>query len=158
MSTATITPTVARAGLGAEKAEAKAGVIGGDLPETMRALVVYGPGDYRLETVPVPRATPDDIIVKVEACGICAGDIKTYVGAESFWGGGGQPKYIKEPMIPGHEFVGIVVEVGENAARKDHVNIGDRLISEQIVPCWDCRFCKQGEYWMCEKHDVYGFQ
>lgn len=152
MSTATAAPTTS-------KAEAtRTGVVGGDLPETMRALVVYGPGDYRLETVPVPRATPDDIIVKVEACGICAGDIKTYVGAESFWGGGGQPKYIKEPMIPGHEFVGVVVELGENAAKKDHVKIGDRLISEQIVPCWDCRFCKQGEYWMCEKHDVYGFQ
>ena len=61
-------------------------------------------------------------------------------------------------MIPGHEFVGVVVEVGENAAKKDHVKVGDRLISEQIVPCWDCRFCKRGEYWMCEKHDVYGFQ
>jgi erythritol/L-threitol dehydrogenase len=80
------------------------------LPETMRAIVAYAPGDYRLETVPVPRAGADEIIIKVEACGICAGDIKAYVGAESFWGGGGQPKYIKSPMIPGHEFLGNVVE------------------------------------------------
>ncbi|MER2855324.1 alcohol dehydrogenase catalytic domain-containing protein, partial [Escherichia coli] len=36
--------------------------------------------------------------------------------------------------------------------------LGDRVISEQIVPCWECRFCKRGEYWMCEKHDLYGFQ
>jgi erythritol/L-threitol dehydrogenase len=128
------------------------------LPEKMRAIVAYAPGDYRFETVPVPRAGPDDIIVKVEACGICAGDIKAYVGAESFWGGGGQPKYIKSPMIPGHEFLGHVVEMGENVAKKGHVKIGDRLISEQIVPCWDCRFCKSGQYWMCERHDVYGFQ
>ncbi|MBV9488798.1 MAG: alcohol dehydrogenase catalytic domain-containing protein [Verrucomicrobia bacterium] len=130
----------------------------GRLPETMRAVVAHAPGDYRLETVPVPRAGPDDIIVKVEACGICAGDIKSYVGAESFWGGGGQPPYIKAPMIPGHEFVGDVVEIGENVAKKGEVRIGDRLISEQIVPCWQCRFCKRGQYWMCEKHDVYGFQ
>ena len=130
----------------------------GPLPETMRAVVAYAPGDYRLETVPVPRAGADDIIAKVEACGICAGDIKSYVGAESFWGGGGQPAYIKAPMIPGHEFVGNVVEIGENVARKGEVKVGDRLISEQIVPCWDCRFCKRGEYWMCERHDVYGFQ
>jgi erythritol/L-threitol dehydrogenase len=128
------------------------------LPKTMRAIVAYAPGDYRLETVPVPRAGADDIIIKVEACGICAGDIKSYVGAESFWGGNGQPPYIKAPMIPGHEFVGHVVELGENVARKGEVKIGDRLISEQIVPCWECRFCKRGEYWMCEKHDVYGFQ
>jgi erythritol/L-threitol dehydrogenase len=130
----------------------------GKLPETMRAVVAYAPGDYRLETVPVPRAGADEIIVKVEACGICAGDIKSYVGAESFWGGNGQPPYIKAPMIPGHEFLGHVVEMGENVARKGSVKLGDRLISEQIVPCWECRFCKSGQYWMCEKHDVYGFQ
>ncbi|MDP9290991.1 MAG: alcohol dehydrogenase catalytic domain-containing protein, partial [Verrucomicrobiota bacterium] len=100
----------------------------------------------------------DDIIVKVEAAGICAGDVKSFVGAESFWGGNGQPAYIKAPMIPGHEFVGHVVEMGENVERKGEFKIGDRLISEQIVPCWDCRFCKRGEYWMCERHDVYGFQ
>ena len=56
------------------------------IPETMRAIVAYAPGDYRLETVPVPRAGPDEIIIKVEACGICAGDIKAFVGTESFWG------------------------------------------------------------------------
>src|ERR1700739_4509325 len=128
------------------------------LPEKMRAIVAYAPGDYRFETVPVPRAGADEIIVKVEACGICAGDIKAYVGAESFWGGAGQPKYIKAPMIPGAEFLGHVVEMGENVAKKGAVKLGDRLISEQIVPCWECRFCKSGQYWMCEKHDVYGFQ
>jgi erythritol/L-threitol dehydrogenase len=149
MSSATVTAP--------EKASRPA-VAQGTLPETMRAVVAYAPGDYRLETVPVPRAGADEIIVKVEACGICAGDIKAYVGAESFWGGAGQPPYIKAPMIPGHEFLGHVVEIGENVAKKGSVKLGDRLISEQIVPCWDCRFCKSGQYWMCEKHDVYGFQ
>jgi erythritol/L-threitol dehydrogenase len=149
MSSATVTAP--------EKASRPA-VAPGTLPETMRAVVAYAPGDYRLETVPVPRAGADEIIVKVEACGICAGDIKSYVGAESFWGGNGQPPYIKAPMIPGHEFLGHVVEMGENVAKKGSVKLGDRLISEQIVPCWECRFCKRGEYWMCEKHDVYGFQ
>jgi erythritol/L-threitol dehydrogenase len=149
MSSATVTAP--------EKASRPA-VAQGKLPDTMRAVVAYAPGDYRLETVPVPRAGADEIIIKVEACGICAGDIKAYVGAESFWGGAGQPPYIKAPMIPGHEFLGHVVEMGENVARKGSVKLGDRLISEQIVPCWECRFCKSGQYWMCEKHDVYGFQ
>jgi threonine dehydrogenase-like Zn-dependent dehydrogenase len=149
MSSATVTAP--------EKASRPA-VAQGKLPDTMRAVVAYAPGDYRLETVPVPRAGADEIIIKVEACGICAGDIKAYVGAESFWGGAGQPSYIKAPMIPGHEFLGHVVEMGENVARKGSVKLGDRLISEQIVPCWECRFCKSGQYWMCEKHDVYGFQ
>src|ERR1700694_1970246 len=112
----------------------------GKLPETMRAIVAYAPGDYRFETVPVPRAGADEIIIKVEACGICAGDIKAYVGAESFWGGNGQPPYIKAPMIPGHEFVGHVVELGENVARKGEVKIGERLISQQIAHGWGSRF------------------
>ncbi len=130
----------------------------GHLPKTMRAVMAYAPGDYRLETVPVPECGPDDIIVKVEACGICAGDIKANDGAVSFWGGQGQPKYIKSPMIPGHEFLGHAVAIGDNVAKKGKFKLGDRIISEQIVPCWDCRFCLRGEYWMCEKHDVYGFQ
>ncbi len=130
----------------------------GSLPKTMRAVMAYAPGDYRLETVPVPECGPDDIIVKVEACGICAGDIKANDGAVSFWGGQGQPKYIKSPMIPGHEFLGHAVAIGDNVAKKGKFKLGDRIISEQIVPCWDCRFCLRGEYWMCEKHDVYGFQ
>ncbi len=44
---------------------------------------------------PVPRATGKDLIVKVEGCGVCAGDIKAYHGAPSFWGGDGSPAYIK---------------------------------------------------------------
>jgi threonine dehydrogenase-like Zn-dependent dehydrogenase len=128
------------------------------IPPTMRAVVAYAPGDYRLETVETPRAGPDEIVIKVEACGICAGDIKACDGAVSFWGGNGQPPYIKAPMIPGHEFIGVAVEVGDRAAAKGGFRPGERLISEQIVPCWQCRFCNRGEYWMCERHDVYGFQ
>ena len=71
------------------------------------------------------------MILKVEACGICAGDTKAYAGAASFWGFDGQPKYIKEPMIPGHEFVGKVVEIGPNV--KGNWKLGDRICPEQIV-------------------------
>ncbi len=127
-----------------------------NLPKEMKAVVCYAPGDYRLETVDIPRTERGEIVIKVEACGICAGDVKAWEGAASFWGFDGQPKYIKEPMIPGHEFIGIIVELGEGV--KGDFNIGDRVISEQIVPCWKCRFCNRGEYWMCEKHDLYGFQ
>jgi len=121
----------------------------------MKALVAHAPGDYRLEMIEVPTAGPGEIIIKVEACGVCAGDIKAYHGAPSFWGGEGNPSYIKAPMVPGHEFIGEIVQMG------DHVSgfsIGDRVISEQIVPCGECRFCKTGRHWMCQKHDVYGFQ
>ena len=104
----------------------------------------------------VPEITEGEILIKVEACGICAGDLKAFDGAPSFWGDEKQPAYIKAPMIPGHEFIGHVVALGEGV--KGDFQIGDRVISEQIVPCWDCRFCNRGQYWMCQKHDLYGFQ
>ena len=126
------------------------------LPEKMKALVAYAPGDYRLETVDTPRAGEGEMILEVEACGICAGDVKAFAGAASFWGFDGQPKYIKEPMIPGHEFVGRVVEMGPNV--EGDWKLGDRICPEQIVPCGKCMFCKTGRYWMCEKHDLFGFQ
>lgn len=122
----------------------------------MNAVVAYAPGDYRLEQVETPRAGDGEMILKVEACGICAGDVKAYHGAKSFWGGDGNPPYIKAPMIPGHEFVGHVVEIGPNV--KGGWKIGDRICPEQIVPCGECMFCKTGRYWMCEKHDLFGFQ
>lgn len=127
-----------------------------NLPEKMKALVAYGPGDYRFEMVDTPRASEEEMILKVEACGICAGDTKAYAGAESFWGGGGQPAYIKAPMIPGHEFVGTIVELGSKF--KGDWKIGDRVCPEQIVPCEECMFCKTGRHWMCQKHDLFGFQ
>jgi threonine dehydrogenase-like Zn-dependent dehydrogenase len=49
--------------------------------------------------------------------------------------------------------------LGQGAGEKYGLALGDLAISEQIVPCWECRFCKRGQYWMCDrKHDVYGFR
>ncbi|MVZ10776.1 erythritol/L-threitol dehydrogenase, partial [Enterobacteriaceae bacterium 8376wG6] len=70
------------------------------IPEIMKAVVAYAPKDYRLEQVPVPKIGPKEILVKIEACGICAGDVKAFEGAPSFWGDEKQPAYIKAPMIP----------------------------------------------------------
>ena len=52
-----------------------------ELSNEMRALVAYAPGDFRLEYVETPRAEEGEMIVKIEACGICAGDLKSYHGA-----------------------------------------------------------------------------
>jgi len=125
------------------------------LPKKMRAVVLHGPGDYRLEEVPVPCAGKEEIIVKVIAAGICAGDLKCWKGTEMFWGEKG---YANPPAIAGHEFIGEVVELGEGAAEKHGVKIGELAISEQIVPCGECRFCKSGKYWQCFVHDIYGFR
>src|SRR5699024_119729 len=108
-----------------------------DIPATMQAVVCYAPGDYRLEEVAVPTPGPGEILCRVELVGICMSDVKVYHGAPSFWGDDTQPRYVKPPMIPGHEFVCRVVALGEGAAEAKNVKIGDRVISEQIVPCWD---------------------
>ena len=126
------------------------------IPETMKALVAYGKGDYRLEkNYPTPECGPDDIIIKTEGCGICAGDLKCQHGAAMFWGDGSQPAWVEPPFIPGHEFLGHIVEKGANVTE---FQLGDRITADQIVPCGSCRFCRSGRYWMCQPHAIFGFQ
>lgn len=127
-----------------------------NIPETMKALVAYSKDDYRFEpNYPTPKCGPDDIIIKTEACGICAGDLKCNHGAAMFWGDEEQPMWVDPPFIPGHEFLGRIVEIGENVVGYE---IGERITADQIVPCGECRFCKDGHYWMCQPHATFGFQ
>lgn len=127
-----------------------------DIPKTMKALVAYGKDDYRLERdYPTPVCGSDDIIIKTEACGICAGDLKCSHGAAMFWGDETQPAWVKPPFIPGHEFFGRIVQMGENVTG---FQLGDRITADQIVPCGECRFCRTGHYWMCQPHNIFGFQ
>jgi threonine dehydrogenase-like Zn-dependent dehydrogenase len=128
-----------------------------DIPKTMRAVRVHGPNDYRLEVLPVPAIGADEVLVRILATGICASDVKTWHGAR-VWGSAEIAPYIEAPVIAGHEFVGEVVALGPGATDKYHLDIGDWAVSEQIVPCWQCRFCRRGQYWMCQKHDIYGFK
>lgn len=128
----------------------------GSRPKTMKALVAYDKDRYVFEEAyPAPECGPDDIIIKTEACGICAGDLKCSHGAAMFWGDDVQPSWVKPPFIPGHEFFGRIVEIGENV---EGYALGDRIIADQIVPCQKCRFCADGHYWMCQPHNIFGFQ
>jgi len=121
----------------------------------MKALVAYSQTDYRfVPDFPVPECGQDDIIIKTEGCGICAGDLKCKHGAAMFWGGGIQKGFVKPPFIPGHEFIGTIAAAGSNV--KDW-KTGDRVAPDQIVPCGECRFCKTGKYWMCQPHEIFGF-
>lgn len=130
--------------------------VGVELPKTMKALVAYAQGDYRLELeYPVPECGSDDIIIKTEGCGVCAGDLKCYLGAAKFWGDENQPSWVRAPFIPGHEFLGHIVQMGKNV---EGFEIGQRITADQIVPCGKCKYCKSGRYWMCEPHATFGFQ
>jgi len=126
--------------------------------KTMQAVVNHGPEDYRLEQVPVPVPGPGEALVRVQAVGICASDLKCYHGATKFWGDATRPAWAETEVIPGHEFVGEIVQIDGAAAERWRVEVGDRVTSEQIVPCWKCRYCLRGQYWMCAPHDIYGFK
>lgn len=129
-----------------------------DLPKTMPAVTTYGPQDYRLGELPVPKPGPGEVVIKVKSTGICASDIKCYTGGAMFWGDENRKAWIQAPVTPGHEFMGEVVALGDGAGELYGLKLGDHAISEQIVPCWNCRYCKMGAYWMCAVHDIYGFR
>ncbi|XP_064394694.1 erythritol/L-threitol dehydrogenase-like isoform X2 [Halichondria panicea] len=129
-----------------------------DIPETMKCVRCHAPGDYRVEEVGVPEVGEGELLVKVLAVGICAGDAKCFAGAPYYWGNSDRACYIQPPVIPGHEFAGEVVRLGEGSAEKYGLAVGDHAIAEQIVPCWDCHYCKNGHYNLCIPHDVFGWR
>ena len=79
-------------------------------------LFVHGPENYQMEEVPVPTPGQGEALIKVEATGICASDLKCYHGAAKFWGDDNRPAWAETEVIPGHEFVGKVVQVDDEAA------------------------------------------
>ncbi len=129
-----------------------------EVPSSMSAVVCHGPRDYRLETIDVPEPGPGEALVRVEAVGVCASDLKCFQGAPKFWGDGTKAGYVEAGVVPGHEFVGDIVQLADAAAAARGVGVGDRDVAEQIVPCRNCRFCREGAYWMCEPHAIYGFK
>ena len=83
----------------------------GDMP----AIVCHGPEDYRLTERPIPQPGPGEVVIRVASVGICASDLKCYQGAAMFWGDAERKGYCQPPVVPGHEFVGEVVALGEGA-------------------------------------------
>lgn len=129
-----------------------------ELAETMQAVICYGPNDYRLEQIPTPKRGAGELLVRVEAVGICASDLKCYHGAAKFWGDENRPAWAETEAVPGHEITGEIVELDDTARAEWGVEVGDRVVVEQIVPCWDCLYCDNGDYHMCAVHNMYGFK
>lgn len=124
----------------------------------MDAVVCHGPGDYRHERIPVPEPGEGEAVIEVEAVGICASDVKCYHGAAKFWGDETRPAWAETEVVPGHELVGRVVALDGEARERWGVEAGDRVVAEQIVPCGECRYCRRGQYWLCARHDIFGFK
>lgn len=127
------------------------------IPLEMDAVVCHGPGDYRLQRLAVPEPGPGELLVEIEAVGICASDVKCFHGAPRFWGGPGVMAYCQAPVVAGHELVGRVAALGTGADARG-LALGQRVVAEQIVPCGSCRYCLEGTYWLCREHDIFGFR
>jgi L-iditol 2-dehydrogenase len=108
------------------------------IPKSMRAVVYRGTNDLRVETVPVPRIRPDELLVKVAACGVCPTDIKKI-----------QYGTVPPPRIFGHETAGTIVQVG---ARVSGFRAGDRVALHHHVPCLDCHACRHRAYAQCAQY------
>lgn len=118
----------------------------------MKAVVIYGKEDFRYQDVPDPKPGEEEVVVKVGRGGICAADPKIFHGSAYF----SQVAYDQAPIVAGHEFIGEVVELGKGAKEKYQLKVGDKAIAEQIVPCWECYYCRRGIYNMCDVHKVFG--
>ena len=110
------------------------------MAELVRAAVQTGPRQIELREFPRPVTGPDDGLLRIEACGICGSDVEHYKGNI------GRAVF---PLIPGHEPLGIVEEVGERAAARWGVEVGDRVALEILIPCRSCELCLTGRYMSC---------
>ncbi len=111
----------------------------------MRAVVLTAPHHHEIREVPTPRPGPTEVLCKVDSVAICGTDNHIYEGRFP----GRWPK--SYPFIPGHEWSGTVVEVGEQAAVMGW-QVGDRVAGTSHAGCGFCRMCTIGHYTQCDNY------
>ena len=115
-----------------------------------RALVLEEPRTLVGREFALPDVGEDDGLLRIEACGLCGTDHEQYTGA--------LPAGFA--FVPGHEAVGVIDQVGEKAAQRWGVSVGDRVAVEVFQRCGECDACTSGMYRRCTRHgmaDMYGF-
>ncbi|MCX8070736.1 MAG: alcohol dehydrogenase catalytic domain-containing protein [Thermodesulfovibrionales bacterium] len=104
----------------------------------MKVAKLYSYDDIRIEEIPIPEISHNEVLLKTKSAGICSGDVMQW--------------YIekKAPLVLGHEFSGIVVEIGANVKknRKD-IHKGDRVFVHHHAPCMNCQFCLRNDFVHC---------
>jgi threonine dehydrogenase-like Zn-dependent dehydrogenase len=87
-----------------------------------------------MRELPLPEIDADSALLRVEACGICGSDAEQYAGVlPAPW-----------PTVLGHEPLGIIEQIGDRAAKRWGVDVGDRVAVETLIPCGHCRACIEG--------------
>lgn len=110
--------------------------------EQVLAAVRTGPGRTELREFPMPEVPDDGALLKVEVAGICGTDVKMYA----------KPPF-PDPVIMGHENVGVITRAGRTFAERQDVREGDRVFVEHYVGCMRCEWCRIGQYRHCELTD-----
>lgn len=114
----------------------------GDLPATMPAVVLAGAGEIRVEERRVPEPGPRDVLIEVDACGICGTDL--HLALEG-WGAPG--------TVPGHEYAGRIAAVGDEAGVDPVLRVGLSVTANPQPECGTCDGCRSGRPALCREVD-----
>lgn len=110
----------------------------------MKALLLTAPSRLELTDFPDPQPAPDEVLLRIRACGICGSDIHGWDGST----GRRRP-----PLIMGHEAAGEIVAVGP---RVERWRVGDRVTFDSTISCGECDYCRAGQVNLCESRRVVG--
>jgi len=113
----------------------------------MRAIVVERPNDVALRELAPPEPGPGEVRVRSVRAGVCRTDLDIVAGALD-------PRWVRFPIVPGHEWSGVVDEVGAGVAGFEG---GERVVCEGNIPCLACPRCHAGETHLCANYDAVGF-
>jgi len=102
--------------------------------KTMKVAMYYNNNDVRIEEMPLPSIGDNELLVKVQASGICGSDVMEWYRIK------------KAPKVLGHEITGDIVEIGKNVK---NYKVGDRVFVSHHVPCNTCRFCLHDHHTLC---------
>ncbi len=117
------------------------------LPKTSFAMVQTAPRKLEPRDIPMPQISDDDGLMRIDACGICGSDYEQFEGVLR----------TPMPLVPGHEPLGTVVEIGDKAARRWGVDVGDRIAVETMLSCRHCDPCLAGSYHLCDNRRIYSY-
>src|SRR5271157_4720457 len=112
----------------------------------MKAAVYYGPRDVRVETVPMPTASPGEVVLRVLRCSVCGTDKRIFTHGQ---------KNVVPPTITGHEIAGTVDEVGSGVDAQ--IAAGRNVIVATVVGCGKCIYCQRKQYNLCDSFTAIGY-
>ncbi len=117
------------------------------LPDKSMAMVQTAKRELTRMDVAIPEIDEDSAIIRIEACGICGSDYEQFEGVLN----------TPMPVIPGHEPLGVIEKIGDRAARRWGVDMGDRVAVETMLACHHCATCLGGSYHLCDNRKIYSY-